>query len=771
MKIIFKIARAELRYLFFSPIAWFVIFLFYVSMAIAYTGGLGNYAMYQEVMLDMNESWPGFDKGIGNVLAAMVTGIMMKYLYLFIPLLTMGIINREISNGTIKLLYSSPVSTRHIVFGKFLGLMFFNLLLLLIFAIILTSLQLNTQHAEYAWYLSIMLGVFLLMGAYSAIGLFISCLTGYQIVAAVITFSVFFLLSVIGGLWQQYDMVRDITFFLTISGKAEKMMTGLITSRDIIYFLLVITMFIGFAMIKLKSIQHSWKWTVNASRYSLLALVIIVLGYFSSRPGYIAYLDVTKNKINTLHPEILKVLNELDGSPLTVTLYTNLLDKNAYYGLPQMRNHYVWGVWEPFIRFYPNIKFRYEYYYDVVDGDSTYYRKYPGKSLKEIMAIEAEMFDIRPSIFKAPAAIRKEIGLAPEGMHLVMQVEYKGKKEFLRTYMDPQVWPDQLHYAATLKRLTRSKDVSVHFVSGHFERNPMSYAPREFGPHTTLKGQRRTLINEGVDTDTVSLAIEEIPENTDLLVVADPKSDYSTVEKQKLISYLDKGGNALIYLEPGKQFILNSVLKTIGVYPGTGVVVSPNEHEQPHIFSSPLTPAGNFLAKEPGMEIFQQYKIRGGIVENAGTLDLSYEAIDGFTAEPVIAKAGNERTWIENGRLVVDSAAPVFNPAEGDQQKNEYIIALKLSRNKGNKEQRIIVTGDADFMTFNRMKNGSVNTAFYSWLLYNRYPVYTNYPFAPDLFLKTTTAKTKITKALFVYIGSAALLLMATILLVRRKRK
>ncbi len=37
MKIIFKIARAELRYLLYSPIAWFVLFLFYVSMVLVYT--------------------------------------------------------------------------------------------------------------------------------------------------------------------------------------------------------------------------------------------------------------------------------------------------------------------------------------------------------------------------------------------------------------------------------------------------------------------------------------------------------------------------------------------------------------------------------------------------------------------------------------------------------------------------------------------------------------------------------------------------------------
>lgn len=770
MKIIVKIARAELRNLFYSPIAWFVILLFYIMMASTFTGTLAAHATLQEVMLDFEENWTGFDKGIGTILAGGITGVMLGYLYLFIPLLTMGIINREISNGTIKLLYSSPVTTREIVLGKFFGLMTFNLLLLFLFAFFLWSVQSTTQHAEYRWYLAMMLGVFLLMNTYAAIGLFISCLTSYQIVAAVITFAVFFVLSQIQLLWQQYDLIRDITFFLAISDKATNIMKGLITSRDVIYFILVITMFIGFAMIKLTSTQESRKWTANASRYALLTLIVMVIGYFSSRPGYIAYLDVTKNKVNTLHPEVQNALKALDGSPVTVTLYTNLLDKIAYYGLPQARNNYIWGVWEPLIRFYPNLTFKYEYYYDVLDGDSAFNRKYPGKSLKEIMAIEAEMLGIRQSIFKTPDEIRKIIDLSPEKKQMVMLLQYKEKKEYLRAYLDPLVWPDQNHFGAVLKRLTRDTGVTIHFKSGHFERDPFSFAPREYAAHTIAKSSRRALVNEGVDTDSIS-AGEDIPANTSLLVVADPKSDYSAEEKNKVINYLKEGGNAIFYLEPGKQFILAPVLKTIGVYPDNGTVVRPDEHEMPHIFRNFLTKSGNYLAKEVSMEHYQKHGGRGAVVENEGVLNLSYEAVDGFSVEPIITKPGDENTWIENGILVVDSAAPVFKAAEGDQRKSEYVIAIKLSRKIGNKEQRIIVTGDADFMTFYRMRISSLYSGFYSWLLYNEYPVYTNYPVAPDTYLKISAAKAKIMATLYVYLGAAIILLSAIILLVRRKRK
>ncbi len=60
---------------------------------------------------------------------------------------------------------------------------------------------------------------------------------------------------------------------------------------------------------------------------------------------------------------------------------------------------------------------------------------------------------------------------------------------------------------------------------------------------------------------------------------------------------------------------------------------------------------------------------------------------------------GHEKTWIENGLFVVDSAAPVFAAQEGDVMKPAYNIAVKLTRTINNREQRIIVAGDADFMS------------------------------------------------------------------------
>ncbi len=79
-----------------------------------------------------------------------------------------------------------------------------------------------------------------------------SSLTIYQIVSALATFLTFYVLSEIGKLWQQYDLVRDLTWFFSIRGRTEKMIRGLITTRDVMYYLLIIFMFVSFTMLRIK---------------------------------------------------------------------------------------------------------------------------------------------------------------------------------------------------------------------------------------------------------------------------------------------------------------------------------------------------------------------------------------------------------------------------------------------------------------------------------------------------------------------------------------
>ncbi len=308
MKIYLKIARAELRYLFYSPVAWFVLLVFYVFAAVIFFFPQEKETMIQEELLETTFGWLGFNEGLYSRLVGPIVSKLVKNLYLFIPLLTMGIINREITSGSIKLLYSSPINTREIVLGKFLGMICFNIFLLLGLGLVLATASFTISNAETGWFLSVLLGMFLMANAYTAIGMFISSLTNYQIVAAAMTFAVFFTMDALSGLWQQYDLVRDITYSFSLKSKATMFLRGMITSRDVIYFLLITLLFLVFSMIRMRSMQESKKRKVVLSRYALAFFAVVTLSYCSSRPGYIAYLDLTNNKLNTLHPAVQDVV-------------------------------------------------------------------------------------------------------------------------------------------------------------------------------------------------------------------------------------------------------------------------------------------------------------------------------------------------------------------------------------------------------------------------------------------------------------------------------
>ncbi len=180
--------------------------------------------------------------------------------------------------------------------------------------------------------------------------------------------------------------------------------------------------------------MESKKWTVSFTRYGLVFLVVLTLGYLSSRPGYIAYLDLSRNKINTLHPEVQDVLKKLDGSPVTVTLYTNLFNSRAVVALPQNRIRYINEVWENYIRFYPNLNFKYEYYYDILKEDSSSTNNIRERIWKKLLISVQRSLGYRRSLFRKASEMENIDALRKEDLRMLMELEYKGKKTVLRNY-------------------------------------------------------------------------------------------------------------------------------------------------------------------------------------------------------------------------------------------------------------------------------------------------------------------------------------------------
>ena len=118
--------------------------------------------------------------------------------------------------------------------------------------------------------------------------------------AVVGTLAILAILNFIGGVGQEYDFVRDITYWLSISGRAKVFTNGMISTKDSLYFVLVIFMFLGLSVIKLQGERlRLSKWNTSL-KYGIVLLIVLSLGYISSLPGFIAYYDSTATKANTL---------------------------------------------------------------------------------------------------------------------------------------------------------------------------------------------------------------------------------------------------------------------------------------------------------------------------------------------------------------------------------------------------------------------------------------------------------------------------------------
>ena len=200
MKTIYRIAKSELNSLFCSPIAWLVLVIFTFQMSMTFT---------DRIIWELKDFVINNREKDGMTAYFLLTGFgtplfpgVLSYLYLYFPLLTMGLMSREFSSGSIKLLYSSPITSTQIVLGKYFSMMLYGLIMLAIVTVYVVFYMFVLKDFDYAVAITGLIGIYLIMCLYSAVGLFVSCLTSYQVVAAIGTFAALTILQVIGGVLQ-----------------------------------------------------------------------------------------------------------------------------------------------------------------------------------------------------------------------------------------------------------------------------------------------------------------------------------------------------------------------------------------------------------------------------------------------------------------------------------------------------------------------------------------------------------------------------------------
>jgi len=822
-----KIAKLELSVLFYSPVAWLVLAIFMIQGAISFLGTL----QVTHTSLSLGYQTMPITKSLFGGTNGLFTG-MQGTLYLYLPILTMGLMSREISSGSIKLLLSSPVKLRQIILGKYLAIITYGLALIAILSIFSLIGAVFIKDADLGLIFSGLVGLYLLICTYSAIGLFMSCLTSYQVVAAISTLAIFTVLRYVGTMGQDIDFIRDLTYFLSISGRTEKMISGLITTKDIFYYLIIVASFLSLCVIRMKAERELKPWTIKAGRYALLIFTALLLGYLTSRPVFTGYWDNTAGKSLTITPNSQTIAKQIKGQ-LKVTTYANMLDRNIWAVLPQYRNTDL-GRLEQFKRFIPGMDVDYVYYYQKpVDTNFRDYRFNPNlngvQDIEKIADKMATSMGVDRQLFIPPGQINKMVNLEPEGYLLARKLEYKGKSTFLRFYTgDNDPYASEAEVSAALKRLLMAAPKIV-FVTGNKERSIDNNADRDYRQISSVKPRRKALVNQGFDVDTINLNTQVIPSDANIVVLADPVTPLSPIAQLKLISYIDNGGNMLITGEPGRQDILNPILQHVGEQLKAGLLVKPDKNTTPGFINAQI-PA-NAASIDSNLARMQKgggtisiqgaaavetvtsgsFKVEPLLLSNSGGWNkiLSGDNVGknvGQTAkEPPVSKQATKSATavaMPQGAVAATAAMPVnnvvspvkpmmttklgsvdlstadlsFNASLGDQ-KGIFPVAVSLTRSINGKQQKIVISGDADFVSNGELSRGRSRFNEYflqgvcRWLSNGAFPVdIINTP-AKDIDLKISSGQMTVLVWLCKGLIPGMIALTGVIVLFRRRRK
>lgn len=204
---------------------------------------------------------PGQFNVIGNGYATL-DGLfsIAPWVFLFlVPAITMRSIAEEKRSGTLDLLLTRPVTEFQIVLAKFLAswtLVLLSLLPTLVYFISVSLLGSPPGNIDSGGTWGSYTGLLFLGGIYASIGVFSSSLTGNQIVAFLIAVSGSFLMYMGFDFLSGLAGSGKVSFLISrmgISHHYSSVSRGVLDSRDILYFLGVMGLFLMGTRISLQS--------------------------------------------------------------------------------------------------------------------------------------------------------------------------------------------------------------------------------------------------------------------------------------------------------------------------------------------------------------------------------------------------------------------------------------------------------------------------------------------------------------------------------------
>ncbi|MDE5938587.1 MAG: Gldg family protein [Lachnospiraceae bacterium] len=470
-----------------------------------------------------------------------------------IPILTMRTLSEERKNKTDQLILTAPVPVGRIVLGKYLALATVLLLPTAFMGILPIFLMQGGEFQMGISYASV-LGFYLYGCLALAIGLFLSSLTESVVIAAVLSFGALFVGYIMPGI-SNLLTTTGTSAVTTAIGKVlscfdmvsrfDTLSSGYFELEAVVYYLTAI----GLALFCTAQVIQKRRYNVSGGGFKLgaysvsgilLAIVLTVavnlgLNYV---PEQYSSFDLTENRLYELTQE---TKDFLAGMTEDITIYV-LAEEGA--------------------------------------GDPDF-----SKTL-ERMADQSGHITLKyVSPAKNPNFYKSYTDAQPSSGSLIVEGE---RRSTVVDYGD--IYTYEMDYS-TYSYQTTGYDGEGQTVSAlayvTTEDMPVFYT---IGGHGELELEEKflnTITKENVAYETLMLhTVDEIPEDAQGVILNAPTGDYTEEDTDKIIAYLQKGGNALIVstMAEGEMTNFKRILDFYGISEVDGTIV---EQDRNYYYQNP----------------------------------------------------------------------------------------------------------------------------------------------------------------------------------------
>ena len=509
------ILNRELKTYFTSPAAYFITALFLVTIGIFF---------YSTFFLNKRAELRVFFS-------------LLPYAFtVFIPALTMRSFAEEQKSGSIETLMTLPVRETNVVLGKFYASFVTSLSMLAFTLFYIVSLLFFGQ-PDFGPIIGGYAGAVILCAVYSSIGIFGSSITKNQIVAlitslgisALFTFIHLFLPLVPPALVKVLSFVAIVPHFNSIAH-------GIIDTRDIVYFISVIIIFI-LATITLQEKRRSQdivegrikKWLKSTRSDRFLVLIILVLLNLVSIRGFLHF-DLTSQKTYSLSKASKDTVKLLE-SPLSVKVF---FSKN----LPSPYNQVEQYVTDLLAEYKANASENFSYQiFDMSKEENQRIAESYGLGPVQIDTVEAAGFSSK-LVWMGLAITFGDYIATVDSLKKTSDIEYK-----ITTLISKIV---------AAQSTNSDKLFKIGYITGHGE-NELRTNQYAQSYSDSGSGNFKNILSDIYSISQINLSKSDIPENLKAIIINSPKEKIPQEELAKIDRFIANGGNAVFFVNPLEQ--------------------------------------------------------------------------------------------------------------------------------------------------------------------------------------------------------------------------